>query len=236
MQQATEDVPTGDEWLTAAECVALDGLVFEPRRRDWRAGRWVGKAAVAAWLRERGWCLTPHDVEILVADDGGPEVRVPGVSDPPGISLSHGDGVAVCTVAPAKRAVGCDIETVADHSGAFTARYMTVTEQRWLANAGPVDRARLSTLLWCAKESALKAIREGLRLEPRTVEVKRPQSEYSPGVVGWGEVVVEARKPTRRRFDGWWQEECNRMTVIIADEGESSPRQPPRRLGCRGGT
>ncbi len=52
-------------------------------------------------------------------------------------------------------------------SDAFVADYFAPEEQTLIAHSSPADRELMLALLWSAKESALKALREGLRLDTR---------------------------------------------------------------------
>lgn len=230
MQVSAEQVPDGDRWLTRAERATLRRLAFEPRRGDWRMGRWAAKRAVTEWLSARDLPMSHEEVEVVAAGDGHPEVRVPGMTEPPGISLSHGDGAAVCAVLPRDRAVGCDIERVLDRSPAFVSAYMTAREQEWVAERPLLDRPRLVTLLWSAKESALKALREGLRLDVRTVEVLRPRTELDAAVGEWRRLVVQVGEPRPQLFWGWWQERDCSVVVIVVGGGEQEASPPPVQL------
>ena len=87
------------------------------------------------------------------------------------ISLSHSSGRAVCAVALSGAALGCDLEEIAPRSDAFVADYFTSEEQSMVAGSSPAGRPLVSTLIWSAKESALKALQAGLRLDTRSLIV-----------------------------------------------------------------
>ena len=64
-------------------------------------------------------------------------------------------------------ALGCDLEVIEPRSEEFVADYFTTEEQKMVSQAPIADRSKLLALLWSAKESALKALREGLRFDTR---------------------------------------------------------------------
>ena len=68
--------------------------------------------------------------------------------------------------------LGCDLEIVEPRSDAFIADYFTAEEQALIERTSAADRSLLLALLWSAKESALKALRAGLRLDTRSVIVR----------------------------------------------------------------
>lgn len=67
--------------------------------------------------------------------------------------------------------LGCDLELIEPHSDALVADYFTADEQAMVARTLAADRSRGLDLLWSAKESALKGLRVGLRLDIRCVSV-----------------------------------------------------------------
>ena len=153
-------------------CCARDGMRFEKRRADWRLGRWTAKLAVSAYYNApcRPDCL--RRFEIRPEMSGAPNVWIGTRPAPLTISLSHRAGSAVCAVAPAGVELGCDLETVEPRSPEFLADYFTAREQSLVKQAATSDRPRLVALFWSAKESALKALRLGLRVDTRRLEVR----------------------------------------------------------------
>jgi 4'-phosphopantetheinyl transferase len=57
-------------------------------------------------------------------------------------------------------------------SPAFVEDYFSADEQALIADISLPERSLLLALLWSAKESALKALRVGLRLDTRCMSVK----------------------------------------------------------------
>lgn len=220
LEQAAADVPATDDWLAPAERARQAELRAPGRRADWRLGRWTAKRAVAARLAVAGSTPAPAAVEVRAAADGAPEVLVGGRPAPLAISLSHRAGLAVCMAAPAGAALGCDLELVEPRSDAFVADYLTAPERAAVQAATATDRPLLVTLLWSAKESALKALRAGLRLDTRWVAVE-PPAPAGPG--RWRPLTV--RHPaTGRVFPGWWRHDAGRVLTMVATPPPSSPQ------------
>lgn len=197
--QAAADVPTDDGWLAPVERARLAQLRVAKRRADWRLGRWTGKRAAAAAL-----AVAADRIAVIAAAGGAPLVLLDGVPAPLAISLSHAGGRGLCAVAAAGTAVGCDLEVVASRSAAFAGDYFTAAERAWAGG----DPCRV-TLVWCAKEAALKALGEGLREHPRAVEVAldgRRSGDWT------GLTIVHVHGP--RRLAGWARDLDGSVAVI----------------------
>ena len=220
-EQTAADVPLDDAWLSAAECTRLDAMLIAKRRADWRLGRWTAKSAVARYLR----LVAPQDfrrIELRPAPSGAPVVFLAGQPAPVTVSLSHRTGAAVCAVAEPGLALGCDLELIEPHSDAFIGDFFTAEEQALLARVAAAERNRLVALLWSAKESALKAIRVGLRADTRSVAVSPADSlMYGSGTRVW--------RPLHLRFtggqfaEGWWQDDGNLLRTLVAAPPPAAP-------------
>jgi 4'-phosphopantetheinyl transferase len=171
LQQAESGMPAESDWLTPGELIRMEEMRFLKRRRDYRLGRWTAKRSVAAYL---GWPMHPEllaSIDIRTAWTGAPIVEIDRASESVAISISHRCGVAMCVVAHSTVALGCDLELIETRSPTFVSDYFTPEEQEILHFVSESERASLATLLWSAKESALKALQEGLRLDTRSVVV-----------------------------------------------------------------
>ena len=115
--------------------------------------------------------------------------------------------------------MGCDLEMVEPRSDAFVADYFTVEEQALVARASTADRTWLLALLWSAKESALKALHEGLRLDTRSVVVSPGEGSFD--LNGWSPMSV--RDTGGQVFQGWWQNLGNVVRTVVADPSPDSP-------------
>jgi 4'-phosphopantetheinyl transferase len=202
LEQSETDVPAETDWLSSSEALRLAGMRFPKRQADWRLGRWTAKRAVAACLGLPANADKLAALEIHAAASGEPEVFLHQVPAPVSISLSHRAGVALCAVTPSSTALGCDLEVVEPRSNAFAADYFTVEEQALLSQTPVSDRAVLLSLLWSAKESALKALHQGLRLDTRSVTVELDPNTKPSGSSGW--LPLQVRHANGSIFHGCW--------------------------------
>ena len=229
LEQTEVDVPAEIDWLNHNEAVYLKNRRFSKRRADWRLGRWTAKRALSVCLDVPAHPEIFRKMEIRPAPSGAPEAffnnRPAGVT----ISLSHRDGIAACAVVKSHVEMGCDLEMVEPHSDAFLADYFTLEEKALVARASAADRNRLLALLWSAKESALKAVRAGLRLDTRCVVVS--PFEASCDLHGWSRLVVRytggwavpGQVFPGKVFHGWWQYKDNILRTVVADPPPDSP-------------
>lgn len=223
LEQTAEDVPECDDWLGECEANRLNAMRFLKRRADSRLGRWTAKCAIAVHLNMPIHPQALAAIEIRPTPSGAPEVFVANRQPNATISLSHRAAVALCVVAPVGTAVGCDLEVVEPRSEAFISDYFTDEEQAFIAGASGNDQARVVALLWSAKESALKALREGLRLDTRSVAVSLDARAFDPaqGIEEWLPLLV--RYTADRVFRGWWQQTGKFVRTLVADPAPGSP-------------
>jgi len=218
LEQTLADVPAEDDWLDASESICLNGMRFAKRRADWRLGRWTAKCAVASFLRVPADPQALTKIAIRPASSGAPEVffaNEPAVT----LSISHRSGAAMCAVAPWGVDLGCDLEVIEPRSEAFVEDFFTQGEQALVAQVCAKERSRLLALLWSAKESALKALREGLRLDTRSVVVSL--GEGTLDLNDWSPLQV--RCADGRSFDGWWQQTHTIVRTLVANPPPDSP-------------
>ena len=219
LEQTEADLPANLDWLSAGEAACLDALRVPKRRRDWQLGRWTAKRALSAYLSIPGNAQSLSDIEIRQAPSGVPEAFVGGQPAPLSMSLSHSNGTALCTLAPFGAALGCDLELIEARSDAFVADYFTAEEQASVTQAYGAERFRLVTLLWSAKESALKALHEGLRRDTRSVTVLLESAvtsiaeEASSARPMWHGLTCHVDGVV---FHGWWQQRANLLLTLVA--------------------
>jgi len=244
LEQTEADVPPENDWLGPSEAVQLDGLRFAKRRADWRLGRWTAKRALAAYLNMSGdGHETLAGIEIRPAASGAPEVFLANRPAALAISLSHRAPTAICAVMPAGGALGCDLEEIEPHSDAFLADYFTTEEQALVARTLPANRPRLLALLWSGKESALKALHVGLRLDTRSVivspsswlnglesqakeEVERaenPALASPPSYESGSWFPLRVRYTKGQIFHGWWLSTGSLVRTLVADPPPGHP-------------
>jgi 4'-phosphopantetheinyl transferase len=180
------DVERGDpppEWLTDKESQILNNLRFVQRRRTWLIGRMAAKTLIA---RELG--VGPAEITVANDPSGAPYAEMAGTGRiDRALSISHradwglaglGDrGVA---------ALGVDIETVEPRTDDFIGDFFTPDEVAAVHRAGD-DRDIVIARTWSAKESALKALGVGLRMDTRAIHV----GEAAQGdLLGWFPIEI----------------------------------------------
>ena len=246
LEETDADVPSENDWLTPSEVLRVNAMRFAKRRSDWRLGRWTAKLALATYLQ---WprshdCLA--NLEIRSAPSGAPLALVEGMVGKLTLSISHRAGVAICAIAPWATPLGCDLEIAEPRCDAFVSDYFSVEEQHDIARAPIEDRSWLIALLWSAKESALKALQQGLRLDTRCVSVTLAEltSSGRECEFGSGETVVSGCvAPTSRdswhqlhvrclhgeSFTGFWQHTGEFIRTVVASPSPQSPIYLSRR-------
>lgn len=216
LEQRAGDIPPGYDWLGARELEVLSELRFTRRRRSWRLGRWTAKRAIALRL---GDGVDPSHIEIVAADDGAPEATIAGRTSPVRVSISHTEDVSLCAVGPRGMLVGCDVETIEDRGEMFARDYFTRSELECVLESRADQRELFETLVWSAKESALKAIRDGLRRDTREVVV---DIAGTGGAREWTPVGVTVADGTCRLF-GWWRLRDGRIYTVVTGQPCPAP-------------
>lgn len=228
LEQAEADVPADDGWLAASEVLLLSRLHVPKRRLDWRLGRRTAKLAVATLLQIPQDNVSLQDIEILADASGAPWACVKKSEASLSISITHRAGVAACAVGPPGAALGCDLELLEAHSNAFVSDYFTDEEQALIAQADVAKRDKLVATLWSAKESALKALRLGLRADTRWVAVGLcdgwPRSAEEESAEEWS--PLQTRYKYGQVLHGWWRCSANLTRTVVTD----GPAEPPIRL------
>jgi len=229
LEQVTADVPSGNEWFSADEHLILRGMKIPKRRSDWQLGRWAAKQAVAAYLQLSSKSYDLATIELRPAATGAPDVYVSGGPANISISLSHRDGTAACAVVSAEGVVGCDLELIEPRSDVFITDYFTPEEQEIIAHSEGAQRDRLVTILWSAKESALKALRTGLRVDTRSVCacLADPCALKSDAHAGdesneWFPLRVR-EAATGQLFAGWWRCLGSLVRTVVSQPAADPP-------------
>lgn len=213
------EVPDALAWLSPRERETLDRLRVAKRRQDWLLGRWVAKRAVRS-------CLAPEvrpplgAIEILAAPDGVPEVYLATVAAPLAISISHGAGRALCAVVPRGMGIGCDLEHVETRDDGLVEDFFAPDEAVTVRRRDGRARDLLTTLMWSAKESALKLLREGLRLDTRSARVE--VAEVDAGGERWSALSVHCAGRAGA-MAGWWRLSGDDVLTVVT----GAPGPPP---------
>jgi 4'-phosphopantetheinyl transferase len=212
LMQTTADVPLDNEWLAPAERVMFASLRTPKRRREWRLGRWTAKVGISHLMATRDRRVDhPADIVICAYANGAPYCCINGQQLRWPLSLSHRGDRALFATAPEATAVGCDLELVEARDDAFTREWFTRTEQDAVAHAGEHERDELITLVWSAKESALKAMGTGLTVATDVVTV----SVDEPTSIGNWRSFRATRNDTLESMRGWWRTEDGEVITLI---------------------
>lgn len=233
LEQTEPDVPATNQWLCANEISCLSAMRIPKRRADWRLGRWTAKQAVAACLNLPADFPAFGNIEIRAATSGAPEVFLYNQPADIAISLSHRAGTALCTVAPVGATFGCDLELIEPRSDAFVADYFTVDEKAIIHRTSDEERALLLALLWSGKESALKALRVGLRLDTKCMCVS-PIDDWPQTSAECSTILSEATNPDGWRplqvrysagqvFGGWWRLQNGLVRTVVSNPPLPAP-------------
>ena len=230
LEQDASSVPAGDEWLSGAERARLEELRIPKRRADWRLGRWTAKSALSVYCGLPDHLEALSEIELRPKPSGAPEVFCRDQPVGLAFSLSHSGGRAMCVIVPGSLRVGCDLEAIEERSPAFLADFFTEQEQKLVAETPPIHRGRLVTLLWSAKESALKALGCGLRSDTQWVNAL-PESFTEPGIgrsdiahTRWNPLTVTLRGGMI--FCGWWSEFRGQVRTVVAEPAAYSLKTP----------
>jgi 4'-phosphopantetheinyl transferase len=238
LEHSEADVPPHDDWLSAGEVACLNAMRIPKRRSDWRLGRWTAKRGLSLHLNLPGDAQSLASIEIRPAASGSPEAFIAGRPAAADISISHCNGTALCAIAPLGTALGCDLELVEPRSELFVSDYFTTEEQALLAQATAANRGWLVTLLWSAKESALKALHEGLRQDTRSVMVRLghdiilSKKNLQPMTDSVDHFLSQDRSTWRplevgstggEIFHGWWRQTGNRLRTLLSAPAPNLP-------------
>ena len=221
LEQAEDDVPADNNWLGASEILCLNRLHIAKRRDDWRRGRWTAKLAIASYMDLSDHFQALAGIEIRPATSGAPEAFVGNAPASLVISLSHCSGMAICVLAPYGVDLGCDMEVIEPRSDAFVADYFAAEEQDLISRTTHAQRSLMLALLWSGKESALKALREGLRLDTRDVIVSFPEDSLIDPSHGWTSLHV--RCVAGQVFQGWWRVADGIVRTVVAEPSPCLP-------------
>lgn len=209
LEQTEADVPAGNLWLGHGEMSCLASLRFAKRRADWRLGRWTAKHAVASCLNLPMDMRSLQNIEIRAASSGTPEVFLFNQRAALSLSISHRAGNALCVVALSGTSLGCDLELVESRDHSFLTDFFTANEQKLVEGAPTEKRLMLLTILWSAKESALKALHVGLRLDTTSLDVSPTSlpplqdASHRDACRGWSPLFL--RRTSEHILPGWWR-------------------------------
>ncbi len=211
--QNLNDCPGDNFWLGEQEKAILNNLRFTKRRSDWRLGRWTAKQAINSFLKTEASHLQHSEIEILADPDGAPKSYLKKKRAPFSISISHSHNVAMCALNPTDKSIGCDIEFIEARDEKFVADYFTKEEMDWVRNVDENIKSIVSNLIWSAKESSLKVLKEGLRLDTRTVNISPCKIEKTNN---WQALEIWINESIE--YFGWWKIMDGFILTIVAEQ------------------
>jgi 4'-phosphopantetheinyl transferase len=224
-------VPPGG-FLSTHETSVFDNLYSTKRREEWLLGRWTAKKLIQTDVEKSGRRLSCSEISILAGKDGAPVVWL-GEGDrltPANVtlSISHSKRASLCAIVrPGTIPLGADIEVIEPRVGGFAECYFTEEEKQTIRRAFPEHSDRLITAIWSGKEAALKAVRQGLRLDTHSLSCTFPSPLQSfaqdqttdcwhPFTIQWRNGIVFPA------LAGWWQVwQEYILTLVSAAESKS---------------
>ncbi len=226
LTQNSDDVPDSNDWLSEAERSLLARMRFPKRSKDWRLGRWTAKLAICAYRAGESHPLAA--VEIRAAADGAPEVFWDNFAASVSISISHSHNRSLCAVGPRDFAIGCDLEMIEPREESFILDYFTSEEISLVRQAAIAGKPTVN-MIWSAKETALKMIREGMRRDTRSVSICPDFGESKDAWNTWTGHCLE----TGRLFCGWWRICDGYVYTLASDNLTAAPEHLEVESGLR---
>lgn len=216
------DLPGSDAWVDEREARRFGSMEYTKRREEAFLARYTAKSTLARYLERPTDPAALRTITVANAADGAPEVLVDGSPADLVIAMTDRADWAVTAVLAGDDRVGCDLELVEPRSELFVRDYFTGREQTTTRESADPDLT--ANLIWSAKESALKALRTGLRRDTRSVEVQLGASTSN----GWNPLTVVAKEGTE--FPGWWVRHGSFILTMAAACPTASPQsleEPP---------
>jgi 4'-phosphopantetheinyl transferase len=196
------------DWLAPGERDRAVAMAIPWRRAEFLLGRWTAKKLLSSVLG----CAPDHRLEIRPDASGRPQAFLDGRALPVSLSISHRGGLAFAAVDDTGEPLGADLELIEARSDAFVRDFFTPREAEVVSRG---DREVLANLIWSAKESALKALGEGLRLDTRAVEI-----EIAPGAPSaWQRLRVHGAAES----GGWWRTQGHHVITVVG-RGAGEPQ------------
>jgi 4'-phosphopantetheinyl transferase len=219
-----DGLPADDTWMDDAEAERIGAMDYAKRRMESTLSRHTAKTTLVHALGLEPEARSLARVTVRNASDGAPEAYLDGRELDVVIAMTDRADWAVCAVLHGNVRVGCDLELVEPRSDAFIRDYFTPHEQAVAMSADGRQRHLRANLIWSAKESALKVLRTGLRVDTRTVEVRL---DLAGETDGWTPLEVRGADMV---FPGWWQRFGDFLLTIVAAGPVAEPAslvQPP---------
>jgi 4'-phosphopantetheinyl transferase len=182
--------PYAEEILSLPELDRWQGMHFEKRRNEFLLGRYIAKRLLTsrkfAWAEEQY-----HAIQILNEEEGAPYLGTSGMKG--SLSISHRSGFAAVAYSHHSQChIGIDIELVESRNWSFVEDFFTHQEAQFVKSLPIAQQQVWVTLVWSAKEAMLKAWRQGLRIDTRSVEIQ-PIPEERLGLLNQEWVTIDSQ-------------------------------------------
>jgi len=236
--------------LSADETAVFDRFKVPKRRQDWLLGRWTAKHLLREIIRlenvpmrtlasaptrtmaagemrtlSAGTTMPLAAITILPGKDGAPRVSFAAPFDHHNssftVSISHSHRTSLCAaVTQPDYALGADIERIESRPARFAADFFTMEEQAQVERAADGIRDVVVTAVWSAKEAALKATRQGLRMDTRSLNCQfaaltEPPVAWQPFHIQWKRQLDEGQLPN---LIGWWMIVDDFVLTLVAED------------------
>jgi 4'-phosphopantetheinyl transferase len=222
--------------LSEQEQLRLMELKTLKRRSDWLIGRWTAKHLVQAHIERQTGAQPLLNTLIVINDpDGAPRIiadcrlqnadyDLQSLISNLQVSISHCNGYAFCALSDTgSTRLGADIERIEPRAAGFAEDYFTAHELAQLRAAPPASRDTLVTLIWSAKEAALKALRLGLTVDTRKISCSAAPA--APVAPGWTTLGVQAAPGLlgdhEYSFQAWWRQFGQYVLTMVVMENKN---------------
>lgn len=204
-------------YLGKQENAVYQKFKFLKRQREWLGARLVTKDLIRA--SDQRWKQTTiQNIEILNEESGAPFLHIQGRQEYPGrVSLSHSNGYAFCAYSPDDISFGVDLELVETRSKVFSEDFFTTKESEQIAKIDIVEQSQYVTVIWSGKESVLKALSTGLRVDTRSVEVTIPEEPVEKN--GWRSLALESSLFKNDSLSLLWRREGDFVLTACVPSG-----------------
>ena len=207
-----------DDFFCTEEQEEFSRFKVAKRQNEWISSRITSKKMIVKILNDND--LTYPDIRIQKETNGRPYISIEGQGRLDGkFSLSHSHGAVFCGYCSAPDLdFGIDLEKIEERKLEFIMDYFTRNEIGNYQRCTPIQKNEFSTLIWSAKEAALKTIGKGLALDTRKVEVTPRKVESL--IEGWGMCDVRISEGSEKMYLVLWQEKGGFIRTISIPVGE----------------
>ncbi len=214
--------------FSTEEIERINGLRFPKRRWEWMFGRITGKQLLKVCETS---CIGKSLPKIRIENEpeGAPYAMVENQIVPGCLTISHSGRFAMAAHSPNPGLqIGVDLEQVEHRAESFLFDFFTPAEVRIAQSLPDAVRDTWITIAWSAKESVLKAIRKGLRLDTRMVEIGQAESLMDGGqFTAWKPLKLGHLPAFSGHWAAWWRCQGRMVqTMVVWDQRETQSFQP----------